>query len=307
MIVWFIVSRLLSSDKTRWSLTTKMGSFIGHAIPGTFFMLMGIWWMVNVLRRLYQSKKANAQPFRSKPSLVTMFGHWRFDPESAFAVFAALVGLMVELRGIYLPTSRVKPHHIQHATMYFFFGLAGLLGILRNKLEKHLPFVESLHYALLMFSFAVEALLFQFHLYGRDELDVVLHLLLVKTAWLCALVCLLEMCRPDVVMLPLARAFLTCVQGTWFWQVGFVLYNPVPGAAPWDPEDHHQLMLVACIYSWHIGVVMVLSILLAVLVSVCCERRKQKEGVCQKENYALEQVNGYTKLLAEVDDAEFCD
>ena len=34
-------------------LSTKMGSFVGHAVPGTFFTLAGLWWTVNIFWRYF--------------------------------------------------------------------------------------------------------------------------------------------------------------------------------------------------------------------------------------------------------------
>ena len=72
-------------------------------------------------------------------------------------------------------------------------------------------------------------------------------------------------------VLPMLRALLSMLQGTWFWGVGFILYNPLPGAQPWDPDDHHSLMFAVVCFSWHVAVNLVLVIAVGG-VTACCYR-----------------------------------
>ena len=78
-------------------------------------------------------------------------------------------------------------------------------------------------------------------------------------------------------MLPMLRGMLTMLQGTWFWGVGFILYNPLPGAQPWDPEDKRSLMLAVVCFSWHVAVHVVLAVLVGG-VTACCHRRHRHRG-----------------------------
>lgn len=52
------------------------------------------------------------------------------------------------------------------------------------------------------------------------------------------------------VTIALTRTYFTLLQGTWFFQIGFILYPP-SGMAHWDLEDHEQMMIVTMIYSWY--------------------------------------------------------
>jgi hypothetical protein len=48
------------------------------------------------------------------------------------------------------------------------------------------------------------------------------------------------------------RVLCTLLQGTWFWQIGFVLYPPTDSPAyKWDPNDHSAMMLITASFVWH--------------------------------------------------------
>lgn len=281
-----------------------MGSFIGHMIPGSFFVVLGAWWMIMLCRRVLQNRRSRGKIFYGAPTITGPVGRFRVDPEALFGVLSCVVGMLVELRGLYLTTSVVKPHNAQHATIYLFFGTESLLILFRECLQRHMPDVDGVLSAGLAMSYAVEGMLFHFHLFGRDPLDVNVHTLLVYTCYLCAICCLCETWKPQAVMPKIGRIFFTFVQGTWYWQVAFILYNPVPGHEDaWDHEDPHQLMLVACIYAWNMGGVFVGAILLGALLSFCHQRR---HGTIL-DGIPLGPDNGYAKLIAEPPDSELGD
>lgn len=47
------------------------------------------------------------------------------------------------------------------------------------------------------------------------------------------------------------RVLSTLWQGTWFWQVGFVLYLP-PGGEEWDQDSMGNAMLTTASFTWHL-------------------------------------------------------
>jgi hypothetical protein len=89
-----------------------------------------------------------------------------------------------------------------------------------------------------------------FHL-NRDAyvLDYNLHLLLVFLMLACAGACFLELARPTSVLAATSRALCTFVQGTWFCQVGHILFEGVPA---WDVGDPHGAMLVPVVFATHL-------------------------------------------------------
>ena len=102
-------------------------------------------------------------------------------------------------------------------------------------LQKWLPVLGQLSYMSFALASLVEGLLFSFHLMGRDMIDTSLHTLLVYTCYACALITLLELHFRYQVLPSLARRFCTLLQGSWFIQTGFILYNPFK-STPWNSE-----------------------------------------------------------------------
>ena len=152
----------------------------------------------------------------------------------------------------------------QHGTIFFFFGLSGVIDLL---IHHNVPLPKGIDYVMMTLAFVVEGLLFKFHLYGRTHMDVTLHTLLLYAVYGNIVTCLVEMRYRRNVLCPLSRAFFLWLQGTWFWQVGFILYNPIPGVEPWDEEDHGQMMLVTMMYAWHMGAILLGMLGMATLIS----------------------------------------
>ena len=47
------------------------------------------------------------------------------------------------------------------------------------------------------------------------------------------------------------------MQGTWFFQIGFVLYPPTDNPAwQWDPANHEHIMIITMAFCWHIMLIM---------------------------------------------------
>ena len=62
---------------------------------------------------------------------------------------------------------------------------------------------------------------------------------LFYTITACILSTILEMRYPKQVLAALGRVGFTMLQGSWFYQVGFILYPP--WGPKWDQEDHSQV------------------------------------------------------------------
>lgn len=88
----------------------------------------------------------------------------------------------------------------------------------------------------------------------------------------CAVCVALESKFRESVVLALGRTYFSLIQGTWFWQIGFILYPPA-GMAHWDEEDHVQMMQVTTIFSWHFAIAGGI-VLLATLIINCMVKRE---------------------------------
>lgn len=138
----------------------------------------------------------------------------------------------------------------QHITVYFVFLMGAIVEILvayRFNLPARLPHVFG------SIAFGIEAFVFANHLHGRTGLDVMLHTFFVYAIVGCFISATLETVRPNQILLTYARILFTILQGTWFFQVGFILYPPSKAFdLNWDPNNHYQLMLIPISYCWHI-------------------------------------------------------
>lgn len=152
--------------------------------------------------------------------------------------------------------------------MYFFYLLTGVFDILVYK--DVAP--AGADYASIIVALLVEGALFKFHLFGRSSLDILLHTLLLYVIGISILVVAAEAAYRKSPVLPMLRALLTLLQGTWFWAVGTILYNPVPGAEKWEQEDHHALMLAVICFSWHVAILLLLMMTVGAIIG-CCYRR----------------------------------
>ncbi|XP_026070554.1 transmembrane protein 45A-like [Carassius auratus] len=126
-------------------------------------------------------------------------------------------------------------------------------------------------------AFSLIGFLFLDHLHGRDMLDVHVHTLLLYAIFGQAFICLLEVFHRGNILLELLRATLTVLQGSWFWQIGFVLYPP--SQVKWDQTtwldqiDHDNAIFVTLRYCWHLA--FALLTVAVVYLSVLCAVRSR--------------------------------
>ncbi len=119
-------------------------------------------------------------------------------------------------------------------------------------------------------AFACVSLLFSSHLMGRDVVDVAVHTILYHECLVLAVVCVVESFLPQNTVAALLRCVLLLLLGTWFVQVGTILYGNGHAAA-WDARDMHLTMLAAVVFAMHVGVA-VLSVTAAVAVGYVLQR-----------------------------------
>ncbi|XP_038622184.1 transmembrane protein 45A [Tachyglossus aculeatus] len=228
-----------------------MGSFRGHALPGSFFLLMGFWWNIKFTLKYVCKKNKRACYLGSKA------GFRRVEIiEGAVKVSMALIGMTAEQfvpDGPHMNLYNYEEKHWdhlmswQHATMYFFFGISGLVDILCLTTNM-LPL--SLNKLMLSNAFFVESFIFFFHTHGRAMLDVYIHQLLVLSVVGAAFITFLEFFFRSNIGLELLRVSFCLLQGSWFWQIGFVLYPPNDGPE-WNQSDHGNMLFLTICFCWH--------------------------------------------------------
>ncbi|KAI4891404.1 hypothetical protein NFI96_026097 [Prochilodus magdalenae] len=231
-----------------------MANFKGHALPGTFFLLFGLWWSVKCpLRHFWlkrqQSGRQNLPLFFKRIDLI----------EGILKTFFAFVGIMAEQfvpdgpHGHLYNDGWVKLMNWQHSTMYLFYGISGIADILS---ATSLPVPAGLDRLSLSVALFVEGFLFYFHVHDRPPLDKHIHSLLLVAVFGGSASTLLEVFLQDNALLELIRSSLAIHQGTWFFQIGFVLY-PLNGEE-WDLNNDGNIMFITMCYCWHYAVAVLL-------------------------------------------------
>ncbi|VCW97593.1 unnamed protein product [Gulo gulo] len=228
-----------------------MGSFKGHALPGTFFIIMGIWWTIKCIMK-YAFKKHKRTSYLGSKALFHRIEIF----EGIVLIGMAITGMLGEqfiTGGPHLALYDYKEGQWvellswHHFTMYFFFGLLGVANILCFIISS-LP--TSLTKLMLSNGLFVEAFVLYNHTHGREMLDIFVHQLLVLAVFVAGLIAFLELFIRTNITVELLRTSFILLQGSWFWQIGFVLYPP-SGAPAWDAMDHDNIMFLTICFCWH--------------------------------------------------------
>ncbi|XP_062983701.1 transmembrane protein 45A [Elgaria multicarinata webbii] len=253
-----------------------MGNFKGHALPGSFFLLFGLWWSVKYPIMHLCRRKKNSSSLGSKAGLRRL----EFT-EGIIKTAFALIGMVAEQfvpdgphLKLYSYEKKQWDHLMnwQHATMYLFYGISGLVDIVAHSTNV-LP--VALDRMMLSLAVSVEGFLFYYHIHGRAMLDLHVHQLLLVAIFATAICIFLEVFFRGIVVLEMFRTSLCILQGSWFWQIGFVLYPP-SGSPEWNQMDHNNIMFLTMCYCWHYAFALLIMALNYTIVSwVVRSRLKQ--------------------------------
>lgn len=237
------------------------------------------------------------------PCLCGRFKDWPI--EAFFKLFCISIGFFLEIyTGFSQDWRFVNIGNGQHATMFFFFGMTGVIDLL---LHYKWPLPPNMDYVMMLLAVLCEFILFKFHLHGREDLDVLLHTLLLY-AIAAGMICIvLEMRYKDNILCALSRAYCTVLQGTWFWQIGWILYPPFPSSFRWDQDDHQQMMIATMIFAWHAAVVLLVMLAIGGVVAFLHRRvygyHRDTDGYVMKRLIQASS-NGDTIVRLNADDSE---
>lgn len=255
-----------------------MGTLAGHVVPGVFFVIYGGWWsFISIWSHLKRGgAKMSYPPLPNSKKLPPSFAlykqerrdheqnqrSWipqpfctRIPLEPIIKVFCSAVGIMVECVDVVTDPSTSRTYtklysvtnpdgsfndlsQLQHITMYSAFALSGLVDLLTMCIR--CP--DHTGQIFLALAFLVEGALFHFHTGGMTPLSTQLHFTLTIVIFLCSLYALLRVWFPTSYLTNAGLALAIILQGTWFIQVGDILYGgrylPVGG----DTEHSHEHM-----------------------------------------------------------------
>ncbi|XP_074833117.1 transmembrane protein 45B [Carettochelys insculpta] len=234
-----------------------MSSFIGSALRGTFFLVFGLGWSVKYpLKYLSRTWNADSRASSWIKKLDVL--------EGAAKAFFALAGILAEQfipsgphMGLYSKESQSweKLTNWQYTTMYLFYGLSGIMDVLFYS-----PFKLSLGLDRLLLSVAMfsEGFLFWFHDYTNNALGQHLHSLLLIAVFGGALCALMEVFLRDHTILEFFRTSFFILQGSWFWQIGFVQFPPWGGRG-WDQTDRGNFTFLTLCFFWHYAAALLIT------------------------------------------------
>ncbi|UJR10053.1 hypothetical protein I4U23_014275 [Adineta vaga] len=238
-----------------------MGTLLGHIVPGTFFILFSIWWSFCLAIKHYHIRyQTKRKPYlyhsTTTFSCLCCSSSTKQPIESYVKIICSILGMLGELitgfAYIYDTTSNKTKlifgeNNAQHITMFLGFTLASLLEVL---VHRKYPLPKGIEFLGNILAYGIEGFLFHFHLHGRNETDIHVHTLLVYSILFCIGACIWEYNRPHEILATYARIAGTCLQGAWFYAIGFILY--FPSNDPywiWSPTHKHLLLLTA-IFGW---------------------------------------------------------
>lgn len=274
-----------------------MGSLKGHLLPGSMFMVISVWWFIGeTLQKAGHRNYWNRSRGRSRGSRAAVQPVWYSCPgarlstipvEPIVKVVFAMLGVLAEL-----PASRAATLHDEdgeliaqhldnytHAVMYGFFGLSGVFDLVMW--FDLFPLPPKFDYLVISLAFCFEGFLFCFHLHGRDELNVRLHTFLYILVFVTAAVFFLAVISDQFFhFVGFLRAYLTSLQGSWFFQAGFVLFGP----NPWK-NSPSNVEFLGIVFAFHALTWFVVHLILRIVCYHCYTKKNQlNESLSEEES-----------------------
>ncbi|KAL8498613.1 hypothetical protein ACS0TY_021814 [Phlomoides rotata] len=205
-----------------------MGSFKGHFLPGTLFLVVGLWhtWC-SIFRYGSNPKSFRVRVWNPVPGFN---GRLKY-----LELYVIAIGSFIDLCIEFFYSTHLKiivhgvlnPSHMndfEHSGMLLMFFIFGLVALLSEK-TSYLPLPEGALCFVASAAFTAEYLLFYFHSTSHKGLEGYYHFILVVLVGLCIVSTIAGALMPTSFPADLCSGIAIALQGLWFYQTAFVLYG----------------------------------------------------------------------------------
>ncbi|XP_062147007.1 uncharacterized protein LOC133854755 [Alnus glutinosa] len=207
-----------------------MGSFKGHALPGTLFLLVGVWhiWS-SVVRYVSNPKTFRVRVWNPVPGFDGRLKYLELYVIAIGAFIDMCIELLYSTHLKFFVNGVLNPSHMndfEHSGMLLMFFIFGLVALLSEK-TGFLPLPEGSLCLIAATAFCAEYFLFYFHSTSHKGLEGYYHLLLVLLIGLCIISTVTGTLLPTSFPVDLCSGIAITLQGLWFYQTAFTLYGPM--------------------------------------------------------------------------------
>ncbi|XP_064635161.1 transmembrane protein 45B-like [Lineus longissimus] len=245
-----------------------MSKVAEYAFQGVTFLLFGVWWTTQILRRYYRGRLERGPTYMSSltfPCCCHRAKHWQLEGilKLLFSISLGITSLVAAFLSREAD-GQLNPSIVKYLVVAFFFGFSGVIDIIMVAHKTFLP--RNTDYVFFLLAFLAQGFLQYNSLYGTPIVEEQLHLLIVYICFGTALCLLAEMRWPKNVLFALGRAFLVLLLGTWTFQISAILCNPMPMKVfNWDMKDPKLLLSVTEMFACHVWFIFIGMVLVAVI------------------------------------------
>ncbi|XP_073051043.1 uncharacterized protein [Primulina eburnea] len=217
-----------------------MGSFRGHIVPGTLFLVVGIWHMWCSVARYVSNPKSFR--FRVWNPVPGFNGRIKY-----LELYVVTIGGFIDLCIEFLYSTHLKifvhgglnPSHMnnfEHSGMLLMFFIFGIVALF-SETTSFLPLPDGALSLIASAAFTAECLLFYFHSTTHKGLEGCYHFILVLLISLCILSAIAGAFSPTSFPVDLCSGIAITLQGLWFYQTAFALYGPMVPEGCWLQDN----------------------------------------------------------------------